>query len=43
MKLPNLYDPSDVYDVVMGSLLLLAILFGLYFGGVYFGVIPPIL
>lgn len=43
MKLPNLYDVSGVYDVVMGGLLVLAILIGLYFLGVYLDVIPSIL
>ena len=42
MDLPSYTTPMGIFDYLIVSILLLALLFGIYFGALYFDIIQPI-
>lgn len=40
MNVPQLTTVDGAYQYLMGILLLLVVVFGLFFGGMYFGYLP---
>jgi hypothetical protein len=40
MELPSYNTPEGALNVLLGSLILVSLLFGLFFAGVYLGILP---
>jgi hypothetical protein len=41
MNLPSITTPSGIFDYLIASIILLALLFAIYWGALYFGIIEP--
>ena len=41
MDPPSLTTPSGIFDYLIASIILLALLFGVYWGALYFGLVEP--